>query len=550
MLGPLPPGWADVLAEGADPTGVDDSTEAFENALALIPSGGRLLVPPGDYLINRALILPSGMLVSGSGWSSRIIVAEGFVNPGDDAAGTYSIFVNANHAADTITDSDITIQDLYFDNSRNPLFGAFHHVKFRMAERVRVLNCRFDYGGDAVAVRGCDDVIIAFCNATNQTNCAYDCWEGCNDVTISQNYAAGTSAVQFINFNPETEPPYASGTNSRRFRMIGNTLDGTGSAAVVPCQIEPLTNNSTYIQDATIQGNTFYQSRLACRGDVRGLTITGNTFRGMGFASEAIAVYPIFGTAATGVMIQGNVIADAATSGGNGGVIRCETNDAAIVGNWVGGTGYAGQAIYVGSYRPSVIANRVETSVAGATSGLPKFLQSGFRVINTSDNYIGWEDASGSTGLRIFVQADNNLIIQSSDSSGAARVVWSLPTRSSTSELVQGIGSRIDGAVRIVPATGLTATGSTAGTALLLTKNANEVTTVSAGTGVRLPSSGVNNVTGIPVVVFNRGANTLNVYPPSGGDIDGLGTDVAYTLAAGASKAFWAMSNTQYFSWG
>jgi hypothetical protein len=42
------------------------------------------------------------------------------------------------------------------------------------------------------------------------------------------------------------------------------------------------------------------------------------------------------------------------------------------------------------------------------------------------------------------------------------------------------------------PATGLTAAGSTQGTALVLTSLMNIVSTVSAGTGVQLPASSTN----------------------------------------------------------
>lgn len=548
VLGPVPAGWADVSAYGADPSGNEDSTLAFQEALASIPNGGRLLIPPGDFIISEALRLPSNTYVSGSGWSSRLIVAQGFVNPGDNL-GRYSIFSNANFDADAITDSDITIENVFFDNSNNPTFGAFHHVAFRMAQRCRVINCRFTWGGDAVAIRACDDVIVSNCHASDFTNCAWDTWEGSNDIAYIGNYAATADSAQMANFNPETEPPYETGTVSKRFRCIGNTFDASASASVIPCQFEPLTANSTYVEDVTVQGNTFLRSRVVCRGDSRGVTIVGNTFRDIGSAAEVISVYPLNGGTPAGVTIGFNSIADAETTGANGGVIRCQTSDAIVVGNWIGGTAYTGQAVYVDTAKPSVVANRVDGSMAGTSTGLPKTLQSGFRVLNGSDNYLGMEDANGTTGLRIYVQTDNNLIFNSSDSSGVLRPFLTLQARSSTSELIHLLGTRFDGLIRSVPATALTATGATPGGALQLTANFNQVTTVSAGTGVRLPSAGGNNVTGAPCVVFNRGANTLNVYPPSGGEIDALGVDTAFTVAAGASQAFYATSNLQYYSW-
>lgn len=64
-----------------------------------------------------------------------------------------------------------------------------------------------------------------------------------------------------------------------------------------------------------------------------------------------------------------------------------------------------------------------------------------------------------------------------------------------------------------------------------LTREVNEVTTVAASSGVKLPVA----LTSSRIIVFNDGANTLNVYPPdASGNIEGLGAGVADTIAAGA----------------
>jgi len=66
-------------------------------------------------------------------------------------------------------------------------------------------------------------------------------------------------------------------------------------------------------------------------------------------------------------------------------------------------------------------------------------------------------------------------------------------------------------------ATGLTATGTNAGTALALTAGLNRVSTVAAGTGVALPQSAA----GLEVTIFNDGASPLTVYGNSTDTIDG-----------------------------
>lgn len=68
-------------------------------------------------------------------------------------------------------------------------------------------------------------------------------------------------------------------------------------------------------------------------------------------------------------------------------------------------------------------------------------------------------------------------------------------------------------------ATGLTATGTNQATAYAMDFNSNQFSTVDANTGARLSS---NAVGGDSQLVYNGGANTLKVYPPSGAALNGL----------------------------
>lgn len=102
-------------------------------------------------------------------------------------------------------------------------------------------------------------------------------------------------------------------------------------------------------------------------------------------------------------------------------------------------------------------------------------------------------------------------------------------------------------------ASGLSATGTTQATALQLTAVTNVLQTVGAGSGVVLPStsSGIapsQPQSGQPYLVVNGGANALNVYPPVGFQIDGLGANAPYSLASGKSQIFWCISAVQFFS--
>jgi hypothetical protein len=87
--------------------------------------------------------------------------------------------------------------------------------------------------------------------------------------------------------------------------------------------------------------------------------------------------------------------------------------------------------------------------------------------------------------------------------------------------------------------------GGGQGSATQLTGEVNFVTTVATGgDSVKLVAS----LLGLKVTVFNLGAQSLDIFPATGGQIDALGVDTAFSLAAGASKTFWGQTATQWRS--
>lgn len=63
-----------VLDFGADPTGVADSTAAFNSALAL---GTKIRVPAGTYRVTASLVFTSNAMLEGEGWLKSRITATG-----------------------------------------------------------------------------------------------------------------------------------------------------------------------------------------------------------------------------------------------------------------------------------------------------------------------------------------------------------------------------------------------------------------------------------------------------------------------------------------
>lgn len=87
---------------------------------------------------------------------------------------------------------------------------------------------------------------------------------------------------------------------------------------------------------------------------------------------------------------------------------------------------------------------------------------------------------------------------------------------------------------------GLTAAGSTSGTALQLNKVYNTVSTVASGSGVKLPPTEEGEV----IYITNNGANALRVYPyESGTTIDG---GVPSIINAACSAIYFAPTRTSW----
>ena len=95
-----------------------------------------------------------------------------------------------------------------------------------------------------------------------------------------------------------------------------------------------------------------------------------------------------------------------------------------------------------------------------------------------------------------------------------------------------------------VVATSVTAAGTTQGTATELPAADSEVTTVAANSGVilnRLIAPGEQQS------IFNAGANSLKVYPPSGMQFNALPTNSAISLSTNTGVLFRCVSTTRIF---
>jgi len=95
-------------------------------------------------------------------------------------------------------------------------------------------------------------------------------------------------------------------------------------------------------------------------------------------------------------------------------------------------------------------------------------------------------------------------------------------------------------------ATSISANGISQGTATVLAKEFNVVSSVSAGQGVVLPTA----VAGMCIIITNSSATNLAVYPASGAAINSLSANAALTHGAGATLQYIAPTTTQWYTVG
>ena len=94
--------------------------------------------------------------------------------------------------------------------------------------------------------------------------------------------------------------------------------------------------------------------------------------------------------------------------------------------------------------------------------------------------------------------------------------------------------------------TGISAAGSSQGTGTVLTKEFNQVSTVSAGQGVVLPTG----VAGMAITIINSSANSLLVYPASSGAINSLSTNASYSHPSSGTLQYITLTGTQWYTVG
>ena len=193
------------------------------------------------------------------------------------------------------------------------------------------------------------------------------------------------------------------------------------------------------------------------------------------------------------------------------------------------------------------------TSNLGPVSNVTITGGSNGQVLTTNGSgVLSWSTPSG--GGASISNGTSNVNIATSGGNitmGVGGVANVVTVTSSNVQLGTGSGGNISG-VNVVTAntfissvaTGVSAAGTTQGTATGLTAQISVVSTVASGAGVRLPTA----TPGMRFTIMNTSANALLVYPATNGIINSQAANAAYSQPAGARLDYISTTTTQWYT--
>ena len=207
-----------------------------------------------------------------------------------------------------------------------------------------------------------------------------------------------------------------------------------------------------------------------------------------------------------------------------------------ITGSNISGTNTGDQTIFLTGDVTGSGTGSFSTTIANSAVTLAK-------MANLSANsIIGNNTGSSATPIALSAaQVKVLLAIANTDISG----LGTMSTQNANTVNITGgsITATLSGEVFSTSAS-VSAAGNSQGTATALSSDYNIVTSVSAGQGVILPATTV----GRRIIVINKGANTLTVYPAVSSTIDSLSVNAGISIPVNGGIEFNASSTTQWYS--
>lgn len=223
LLNYIPTSLWDDIADGSSTTDV----YSYLQAGVLANPGKELFVPAGLYRFTRGFYLTTGQTLIGEGGTVFKALAGSWVGT-TGVTGTAPFVWNEHNNTTTLTDEDISVENIEFDyDTVTVVGGGAHAIRFRAVNRPRVVNCRFSGGENATAFLACKDSLVDECEAFNNINCFYDHWDGSIGGVVRNcigRNASGTYIAQGIQFTGTGSA--AENRDSYDFIATGNRLYG------------------------------------------------------------------------------------------------------------------------------------------------------------------------------------------------------------------------------------------------------------------------------------------------------------------------------------
>ena len=302
---------------------------------------------------------------------------------------------------------------------------------------------------------------------------------------------------------------YATTANS----VAGANVSGTVTSATNAAALLQNTSTSTTVYPtfttSSANGNSSAVFNTSISANLGNASITATTF--VGALSGAATSATTAGTVTTAAQPNITSVGTLTSLGVNGTItaVAFTANTGIFTGNGAGLTNIAGANV-TGAVSYATTAN----SVAGA---------------NVSGTV-----SSATTAGTVTTAAQPNIT--------SVGTLTSL----SVSGNISSANLTTSGYTFVSVGTGISAAGTVQGNATVIAKQINVVSTVASGAGVVLPSA----VAGMTIYITNTSANSLLVYPASGGAINSLATNAAITQAANSTLHYIAPTTTQWYSVG
>lgn len=293
-------------------------------------AGKTVVVPPGTYLTDTLIEIPSGTTLIGYGFASCVKATAGFVMSSAPWAGGLLPIMFGNKGILTTTAAQrITIQGIFCDSSLTS--NGVHNVHMRNTAYCTVRDCIFSGGADGTAFTESSDYKVHNNFAFNQGNCCYDQWENSTRGVVANNIGYLTVGYGMLLTGDTSINTVGQSAN---VTFEGNIIRGSGTvSASIGLWLQSGSNLTSQCYSCRAVGNYFSGFQVGIRSTGGGQHVIANNriencpVQGLSLSAE------VLGNASTKCAVIGNVINNSGNVSGGAIVINEGSSGHSFVGN-------------------------------------------------------------------------------------------------------------------------------------------------------------------------------------------------------------------------